>query len=184
MKRKHARRELARDIFFILIGASIAIILSRLGFVDFIVDFIGNPIAASFFTGILFTSVFTVAPASVAFAHIGEYAPTLTVAIWGGFGAMCGDVILFFFIRDRFMDDLMGSIRPKVVKHILNSFHLGFMKWLSPLLGAFIIASPFPDEFGLTLMGLSKVRLAILLPIAIIMNTIGIYSIVWLSHVI
>ena len=26
------------------------------------------------------------------------------------------------------------------------------MKWLSPVLGALIIASPLPDEFGLTLM--------------------------------
>ena len=73
-------------------------------------------------------------------------------------GAMLGDLIIFFFIRDRFADDIIHSMKPSVSRHVLNSFHLGFLKWISPILGALIIASPLPDEFGLTLLGLSKTR--------------------------
>jgi hypothetical protein len=49
------------------------------------------------------------------------------------------------------------------------------------VLGAFIIASPLPDELGLTLMGMSKVRLAVLVPVSFVMNAVGIYLLVWFA---
>lgn len=184
MRRSRARRELAKDIFFILAGALITLFLSQAGAIDAFVSLFGNPAVASFFSGVFFTSVFTIAPASVTLAHIAETAPLSTVALWGGLGALCGDLILFFFIRDRFADDLVHSLRPSFSKHILSSFHLGFMKWLSPVLGALIIASPVPDEFGLALMGMSRIRLALLIPVSFAMNVLGIYAIVWFAGIV
>lgn len=183
LRRKKARNDLMKDFLFIFIGAILALALSYSGIIGGVIKLLGNTAIASFVSGIFWTSIFTIAPASVAFAHIAEYAPSIAVALWGGLGAMCGDLVLFFFIRDRFANDLIDSIKPKVAKHILNSFHLGFMKWLSPLLGALIIASPLPDELALTLMGLSKVRVAILIPVSFVMNTLGIYLIIWFSGV-
>ena len=98
-----------------------------------------------------------------------------TVILWGALGALSGDIILFFFIRDRFADDLKNSLKPSFVRHIARSFHFGFLKWLAPILGAVVIASPLPDELGLTLLGLSKTRLAFLVPISFVMNALGIY---------
>jgi hypothetical protein len=97
---------------------------------------------------------------------------------------MCGDLILFFFIRDRFASDLMKAIKPAKIRHIMHSFHFGFLKWLSPIIGALIIASPLPDEFGISLMGISKVRVVILLPVAFAMNVLGIYLLIEFSHLI
>jgi hypothetical protein len=135
-------------------------------------------------SGIFFTSAFTIAPASVALSHLASTSASIgIVAFWGALGAMCGDLMLFFFIRDRFADDLIASVKPSFAKHVLHSFHLGFLKWLSPLIGAAIIASPLPDELGLTLMGLSKTRVAVLLPVSFVMNMIGIYGLVWFAHV-
>jgi hypothetical protein len=182
-RRRKARRELVKDLFFVFLGGVIALILSYTGIIDDIINIFGSTAIASFVAGIFFTSVFTIAPASVALGHIALLGTTMTVAIYGALGAMCGDLILFFFIRDRFTDDLIESIKPSVVRHILNSFHLGFMKWFSPLLGAIAIASPLPDEIGLTMMGLSKIRIAFLIPISFIMNVLGIYFIIWFSHV-
>ncbi|MFA6295219.1 MAG: hypothetical protein WC666_02220 [Candidatus Paceibacterota bacterium] len=184
MRRKTARKELKKDLFFILLGVVIAIILSKSGVISWFVDALGSHVAASFVAGIFWTSAFTIAPSSLALANIANSAPAISVAFWGGLGAMCGDLILFFFIRDRLADDIMASMKPSVVKHILSSFHLGFLKWLSPILGALIIASPLPDEFALTLMGLSKVRIGVLIPVSFIMNTVGIYGIVWFAQVI
>jgi hypothetical protein len=181
--RKKARHELAKDFFFIFVGAFVALILSRAGIVDYIIQLLGDTAVASFVSGIFFTSVFTIAPASVALGHIALHGSPLTVALWGAIGAVCGDLVLFFFIRDRFTGDLFGSVKPSVTRHILASFHLGFMKWLSPLLGAFVIASPLPDEIGLTLMGLSKMRVAVLIPISFVMNMLGVYAIIWFAHV-
>ena len=181
MKRTAARRELAKDLLLILLGAIIALILGNMGAIEWFIRLVGGGAVGSFISGIFFTSAFTIAPASVALAHISLSAPPQTVILWGALGAMCGDLVLFFFIRDRFADDLKLSMKPSFVKHVANSFHFGFLKWLSPLLGALIIASPLPDEFGLTLMGLSKTRVIILAPISFVMNMAGIYSIIWFA---
>ncbi|MFA6554576.1 MAG: hypothetical protein WCS89_03665 [Candidatus Paceibacterota bacterium] len=174
IKKNKARQELTKDFTLVFLGAVIAFSMANLGIISWLVNSIGNQIISSFLAGIFFTSVFTIAPASVALVSISSISP-MTVAFWGALGAMCGDLILFFFIRDRFADDVIASVKPSVMKHILSSFHLGFMKWLSPILGALIIASPLPDEFGLTLLGLSRTKISILIPISLVMNFTGIY---------
>jgi hypothetical protein len=182
MRPVQARHELSKDVAFIVIGAALAGILSWAGVISLLVNFFGGHEIASFFAGIFFTSAFTIAPAAVALANIAGTIPAFSVAFWGALGAMCGDLILFFFIRDRFAADLMASLRPSVARHILDSFHLGFLKWFSPVLGALIIASPLPDEFGLTLLGLSRTRMLVLMPVSFLMNMLGIYFIVWFAH--
>jgi membrane protein DedA with SNARE-associated domain len=183
MRIKKARRELAKDFIFILVGVLIAVTLSRLGVIDDFIKLIGNEISASFMAGIFFTSVFTIAPAAIALTNIADV-PIFTISFWGALGALCGDLILFYFIRDRFAENLISSIKPSVTKNVLNSFHLGFMKWLSPLLGAIIIASPLPDELGLTLLGISKTKISVLIPISFVMNFIGIFGLIYLVRIV
>ena len=178
-----ARIELAKDVLLILIGAAVAIALAHTGAIEWFTRMLGGGVVSSFISGIFFTSVFTIAPAAIALVHISQTTSIATIAFVGALGAMCGDLILFFFIRDRFADDLAHSFKPSFLKHIARSFHFGFLKWLSPVLGALIIASPLPDEFGLTLMGLSKTRVIILAPISFVMNIAGIYSIIWFAHI-
>jgi hypothetical protein len=139
-------------------------------------------ILASFISGIFFTSAFTLAPASVSIAHIAQTSPLSGVVFWAALGAVCGDLILFFFIRDRFADDLINSMRPSTVKHFFHSLHFGFLKWLSPLIGALIIASPLPDEFGIALLGMSKIKTIVLIPVSFFMNMLGIYILIAFSH--
>ena len=181
---KRARQQLFKDLLLIAIGAIVGIILSRIGLIDWLVAILGGNVLASFIAGIFFTSAFTIAPATVGLAHLAGSLPAGTIALWGALGAVCGDLVLFFYIRDRFADDVMQSMRPSLVKHIVNSFHLGFLKWLSPIIGALIIASPIPDEFGLALMGLSKTRLSVLIPVSFAMNMLGIYLIIWFAHIV
>lgn len=180
MRKIKARKDLAKDLALVFLGAVLALLLSQLGVISFIINLIGNQILASFFAGIFFTSVFTIAPASVALVNISG-ASIMTVSFWGALGALCGDLTLFFFIRDRFAKDVMDSMKPSVLRHILNTFHLGFMKWISPILGALIIASPLPDEFGLALLGFSRTKVSILIPVSFIMNFLGVYLLLWFA---
>lgn len=176
--RKH-HKPLLHDILMIFIGIVIAIFLSKTGVFDFIIsNIISHYVLASFVAGVFFTSAFTIAPASVALVHIAEYAPLNWIAFWGALGAVCGDLILFFFIRDRFVEDIKKAIKPSTIRYFTRSFHFGFLKWLSPIIGALIIASPIPDEFGITLLGMSKIRLSLLIPIAFAMNMLGIYLLI------
>ena len=76
----------------------------------------------------------------------------------------------------------MNTIKPSKLRHIMHSFHFGFLKWLSPIIGALIIASPLPDEFGIAFLGMSKVKTAVLMPISFFMNLIGIYALIAFFH--
>jgi hypothetical protein len=181
--RSTARGELLKDLVCIILGAISALVLSQLGVIDHFISFFGNTAVASFVAGIFFTSIFTIAPASVALGHVALHASPHVVAWWGALGAMCGDVVLFYVIRDRFSPDIMTSFDSRWGRRITASFHTGFMKWLAPVLGGLIIASPLPDEIGLSLLGLSRTRLYVLVPISFIGNLIGIYATVWFSSI-
>jgi hypothetical protein len=183
MRKNKARQELTKDVALIFLGAIIAFTLSQLGIIAWVIGLIGNEILASFFSGIFFTSVFTIAPASIALTDISGVS-IMSISFWGALGALCGDLVLFFFIRDRFAKDVMASMKPSVLKSIFKTFHFGFMKWLSPIIGALIIASPLPDEFGLALLGFSRTKLSLLVPISFVMNFIGIYALLWFVNMV
>ena len=166
----------------IILGIIIAIILVKMGFFDHILGYSGNHITfyilASFIAGVFFTSAFTLAPSAIVLFHIAEQSPISYVIFFGALGALLGDLLLFYFIRDRFSEDIKKLLKKSTLRHIVRSFHFGFLRWFAPIVGALIIASPLPDEFGISLLGMSKVRLAIFIPISFIMNAIGIYFLI------
>lgn len=184
-RRKKNGYALLYDVIIIALGIVAAVLLSKLGIIDSVVYALRNyAIFAAFFAGIFFTSTFTIAPASIAIIHLSQLMPLPVLAVFGALGAMCGDLILFFFIKDRFAKDLENAMPSSMRKHFLHSFHLGFLKWLSPVAGALIIASPLPDELGISLLGMSKVRLSVLMPISLAMNFFGVYAIVGFANLI
>lgn len=135
-----------------------------------------------FIAGIFFTSAFTIAPAAIVLAHLSAVFPAHWVVICGALGAVLGDYILFYFIRDRFSVHLSKALKHTHWRTLFRSFHFGFMKWLSPFLGALIIASPLPDEFGIMLMGVSKMQTRLFLLVAFLMNMLGVAGVVLFSH--
>jgi hypothetical protein len=176
---------LVRDIVMISIGIIIAIICVKTGLLDLVLRvFDGYYIIAAFVAGIFFTSAFTIAPSSVALVHLAGNSPVGSIVFWGALGAVFGDLILFFFIRDTFAEDLKKTMKPSTIKHLFHSLHFGFLKWLSPILGALIIASPLPDELGISLLGMSKVKTSVLIPISFVMNMLGIYVLIQFSYLI
>jgi hypothetical protein len=175
LTRAEARRNFREDIVAICIGIFLAWVLITSGlFAQLLASTDAGKIFESFFVGLFFTSAFTIAPASVFLAELSQTISPWVVAFFGALGAMCGDLILFLFIRDRFAEDIKGMFPRTAVHRFLHSFHLGFWKWLAPLLGALIIASPLPDELGVSLLGLSKTRIAVFLPISFVMNFLGV----------
>jgi len=173
---KRYQKDLIVDIVVIICVTVVTLYITRT------TDFHVTPnIFYVFLAGIFFTSAFTLAPAAIVLAHMGNILPLHTVVIAGGLGAMIGDYILFVFIRDRFADHIKKAIRYSHFRFVLRSFHFGFLKWLSPILGAAIIASPLPDEFGIMLMGVSKVNTRFFLLITFLMNMIGILIVVGFS---
>jgi hypothetical protein len=166
------------DAFILLLSIVAAVVLARLGVFAHLLTFAQSyQLASSFIAGIFFTSMFTVGISTVAFAEIGNSGNIVAIALAGAVGAVFGDMVLFLFIRDNLSADLKEILKKASYRRFIAHFHGGIFRWLSPILGALVIASPLPDELGLTLMGMSKMRSMLMIPITFVMNFLGILAI-------
>lgn len=182
MRKADVYKNLRRDLLLILASIVVAIFLVRVGVLTNLFAVTEEAkIIGSFISGIFFTSAFTIAPASISLAEIAKTTSPFVVAFWGAIGAVIGDMIIFLFVRDRFAEDIMEVLKISKARKILHFFRKGFFRWLSPLLGAIIIASPLPDELGITLLGISKVRSVNLAIISFVMNFIGVLLVALVS---
>lgn len=167
---------LTKDIGGFVLSVLLAIFLVRTGILDALLAsaqewrFIG-----SFIAGMLFVSVFTVAPAGAILYEIAAMNSIWEVALFGGLGGLCGDFFIFRFVRNHIAEDFSHLLKKSKRQHLLSFFRFKLFRWSIPFLGALIVASPFPDEIGLTMMGLSKTKTRVFLPLIFVLDFIGIY---------
>jgi hypothetical protein len=170
-KPKHIKRDMI--ILFVSIAVGFLIYISQI-----VPTMNSNSpelvIIVSFLAGLFFTSAFTITPAGVVLAQLMKDTPIVEVALIGATGALVGDLIIFMFIRDSLSEDLNYMLRNVGISRYKVIMKNRIFRFITPLLGALLIASPLPDEIGLAMMGLSKVRVSVLIPLAFGMNFLGI----------
>jgi hypothetical protein len=132
---------------------------------------------ASFALGFFFTSMLTTVPAIVAIAESSAYMPAWELALVGGLGAVCGDLLIFRFVRSRLAEHVMKACTHPAILHVGRVINTSPFWWIVPILGAIVIASPFPDELGIFMMGISHLRLVQFVPIVFVANAAGIFLI-------
>ncbi len=133
--------------------------------------------------GVFFVSTFTVAPASVVLFHFAQELNPILVALYAGAGAAIGDLLIFRFLKDRVFEEITPLFKDVGSSYVSSIFKTPYFAWLLPVLGAIIIASPFPDEIGIGLMGLSKIRFWQFMFLAFALNTVGIFIIISFASV-
>ncbi|MDH4358490.1 MAG: hypothetical protein OEV37_00880 [Candidatus Berkelbacteria bacterium] len=136
----------------------------------------------SFISGVFFVSIFTVAPATAVLFELAENFNPVLVALFAGLGAVLGDYFIFRFLKDRVFQELSELFRGVKRGFIGGVFRTPYFSWLIPLLGALIIALPLPDEMGVAVMGLSKVKTWQFVAITFLLNSIGILLVVTLAR--
>ena len=163
------------------------LILSLIGFyyllqlpvTDQAINQIGNlGYLGAFLAGIFFVSTFTVAPAGLVLYRLAENLHPVEVALLAGLGAMVGDYIIFRFMKDRVFEELAPLFRQLHTPYVRTLFRSPYFGWLLPLIGALIIASPVPDEVGVSMLGLSKIRPWQFFAVTFTLNALGIFLIV------
>lgn len=176
ISRRHHKHKLVRDIVIIFFSIILAIFIVKTDFFrNILIQSENAEILGSFISGIFFTSVFTTSLSIVAFGELSLQFPILKVALIGALGGVCGDLILFLFLKRTMAEDIQYILQSsKKYKKFYYIFRLRIFRWLTPVLGALIIASPLPDELGLAMMGLTALNIRYLIPISFIMNFIGI----------
>jgi|SRR3989344_2719656 len=168
-----------RKILLLIILTTFAYIIFRNPEVQIFVSSLGKlEYLGVFIAGILFTFGFTT-PFAVGFFIILNPVNPLLVAVIGGAGALLGDIIIFSVIRFTFIDEFERLEKTKVIKTIrkeinLHLSHRARLYFLYTLAGL-IIASPLPDEIGVTMLaGLTHIKLRGIAIISFVFNSIGI----------
>lgn len=171
--RKHP---LAKDIAMIVMSIIIAILFVETNILNTILSSTQEwNILGSFLSGIFFTSIFTTIPAIVALTELIRHDSIFMVAFFGAAGAVIGDLIIFKFVRDNLTDHLLELYKhEKMLHRSLVLLRLKYFRWIIFMIGGLIIASPLPDELGISMLGFSKMKTSTFIPIAFFFNFLGI----------
>jgi hypothetical protein len=173
--KKISENNLLRDLGVVVLSIVIAIILVETGVLrGLLASTEGLKLFGSFIAGLFFTSIFTTAPAMVTLGEIARSNSLWGTALLGGCGAMLGDLVIFRFVKNSLADDFSFLVKHHYSRRMSVIFRMKFFRWFIAFLGALIIASPLPDELGLAMMGLTKIKTAVFIPISFALNTLGI----------
>lgn len=176
------RNHIAQDVLLIAISITISVTLARTGaFTRLLEATQGVGVIQNFIAGLFFTSAFTTPLAIPILAEIARLGSPFSTAVVGGLGAMTGDLLLFRFTKDRIAEDIAALTTKKGLTKITHIFETRLFRWFSPFVAALIIASPLPDELGVTLLGLAKTRTSVFLLFSFAANFAGILIISFLA---
>src|SRR3989344_203678 len=136
--------------------------------------------------GMFFSSTFTVSIGSVIlFVLANNHLSSIEIAIFGAIGSVLCDFIIFQAIRSHGLIDEIKHVFEfmggEKLHHLLNT---KYFTWTLPVAGAIIIASPLPDEVGVSLMGISHMRPSRFLLLSFGLNFTGILIIITAARII
>jgi len=176
MRAKLEKHLLLQDAAIIFISVLVAVILAKTGILKNLLTSTKEwELFGSFIAGMFFTSVFTTPPAIVALGEIARIDGILVTAFAGAAGSVVGDLIIFRFIRDRFAEHLLELVGHRTFgKKFKALLKLRYFRWFTFFLGSLIIASPLPDELGISLLGFSRMKVRWFMPVSFVLNFIGI----------
>lgn len=176
----HLRRRRHFNLLLLLGGFLFAFILSRLPFFTVLIKEIEKfGYLGAIFSGFLFTSTFTVATGGLLLANFTKILDPFWLILCAVTGALSGDLLIFLFVKDKVSADITPIYEHFLVKnHLKKLIHTKYFSWTLPVVGALIIASPFPDELGISLMGLSAMSLQKFLLVSLFSHSLGMFLLV------
>jgi len=170
-----------QSLFLVICSIIISFLLWQSGWLYGAIHRLGSlEYLGVFLAGIGFVSIFTAAPSAVVLLVLSQDIAPPIVAIIAGFGSMIGDLVLFSIISKFFphhkkiSPDVTGILR--IISHLRHTKY----RMILTMIGAFVIVSPLPDELGLALMGLGRVPWWMIACITFVLNSIGIYLLIYI----
>jgi len=172
----HWRRWKYKHLTLFAISIVFAIFLSRYEPLNTFLLNIGSfGYIGAFVGGILFVSTFTAATGAVILLILAQRLSPIELAIIAGLGGMVGDFAIFRFIKDGLLSEIIPIYHRLGGGHLTRVLHTKYFSWTLRVIGAIIIASPFPDELGVSLMGITKIKTYQFLPLVFVLDTIGVF---------
>lgn len=162
----------------ILLGTFIvAWAIGRLGLLgDYASHFAeSNQILYTLVSGAMYSFSFTAGLSVLLFSEMNiTQEMLLPLALIAALGGLLADLLIFKFVKDVILRELGDHAK----RFIERATRTKAVKTLCALFGAMIIASPFPDEIGLTFMGVSKIKFWELVVLTYFLDTLGSYLVI------
>jgi len=148
-----------KNLTLVFISILLAIFLSRFNFFNQALFNLRHiPFLGSFLAGILYVSTSTAALGILIIYDLSKTLSPIELAIVVGLGASFADFAIFRFFKNGLLEEITPIYNRLGGKHISELMKHRYFRWSLPIIGAIIIASPFPDEIGISLMGLTKIK--------------------------
>ena len=148
-----------KNLTLVALSIVLAIILSKYDFLNKIIfeaRFI--PFAGSFIAGILYVSTSTAALGILMIADLSKKLSPIEIALLAGLGGAIADFAIFRFFRNDLLSEITPIYNKLGGRHLTRLMYHRSFRWSLPIIGAIIIASPLPDEIGISLLGVSKIK--------------------------
>lgn len=143
---------------------------------------------AAFLGGLLFAFGFTAPLAVGLFIELSSVINPFWGALIAGFGSLISDFAIFKFIKISFRDEFellkLHWFIQKVKFHFENKFSEKVREYLLWTFAGILIASPLPDEFGVTVLGgMTNINQRTFAVISFSLNTVGVFVILGISKI-
>lgn len=172
-----------KNLTFLFLSLITAFTLSRFeAFHQFLLGLGQFEYVSAFIGGFLFVSTFTVATGALILLVLAENLDVFWLGLAAGCGALLGDFVIFRFVRDNVAGEVERLYDEFGGRHLTHLLHTRYFHWTLPVIGALIIASPLPDEIGVSLLGISKMKTHHFIALSFILNTVGIITVLILSN--
>lgn len=156
-KSSHHRRR-HHNLLLLITGVIAAIILANSPFFSQVISSLDSvPWLVAFIGGMLFASTFTLATGGLILIKLSAVYSPIFLIILGGIGAVTCDSIIFHLFRHKVSSHISPIYQELIHKsHLHRILHTHYFAWTLPVVGAFIMASPLPDELAISLLGISR----------------------------
>lgn len=166
-----------KNLLFLTLGIMAAVILSReAGFRSFLLHLGSFGYVGAFISGALFVTTPTIAVGGVSLAILSHELPFLPLGLMAGAGAVVSDLVIFHWVRDDLAEEVTPLYNYFGGRHLTHLLHTRYFRWSLPVIGALIIASPLPDELGVTLLSISKMGRINFMVLSFLLNSVGIMT--------
>ncbi|QQG44614.1 MAG: hypothetical protein HYW86_01745 [Candidatus Roizmanbacteria bacterium] len=178
--KKSWHRYSSKNITYLIFSFLLAFFLFKNpAFKDFLLHLGSYGYLGAFIGGVLFVSTFTVSIGTVILLFLAGTLNPVEIGLIAGVGAVFGDLTIFKLIRTKsFSHELKHFFNQCGGARLSHIIHSKYFSWSLPVIGALIIASPLPDEIGVSLMGISKMKTPEFILLSFILNSIGIFLVI------
>lgn len=136
----------------------------------------------AFLAGMLYVSAFTASAGFLALVLLAQEHNPILITLVASLGGLLSDIIIFNFIRDDLKEEILDLYHRVGGRVLTKIFRYKPISWTLPVIGAIILASPFPDEIGILLLGISKTSKLKFIILSYILNVIGIFFVVEFAY--